>query len=102
MLKGRFPWLRSIKLAITEEKHSIQKILKLIQSTVILHNILIEVGELEKKEWIDDDDALAIDDDDRSPVLSPLDVINQGICSAAPKDERRTRLMYYFEEHFYF
>jgi hypothetical protein len=35
-------------------------------------------------------------------VLSPTDVLNMGIQQGAPKDERRRRLMYFFEEHFYF
>ena len=76
--------------------------MQLLESTIILHNILIEVGELEKKEWIDQDDFSDIDDADRAPTLSPMDILNQGIHAGAPKDERRTRLMYYFEEHFYF
>ena len=64
--------------------------------------MLIEIGELEKKDWIDDDDCSDIDDADRAPPLSPADVLNQGIQAGSAKDERRTRLMYYFEEHFYF
>ena len=102
MLKGRFPWLRSVRMLITEDKESLQKILKLLEATVVLHNILIETGELEKNDWIDHDDFSAIDDANRAPVLSVTDVLEQGIQTGAAKDERRTRLMYYFEEHFYF
>ena len=102
MLKGRFPWLRSIRLLITEDQNSLKKILRLLKATVVLHNILVEVGELEKNDWIDHDDFSDIDDADRASVLSASDVLNQGIHPGAPKDERRTRLMYYFEESTYF
>jgi hypothetical protein len=68
----------------------------------VLHNILIDLKEVEKKEWIDEDDFSDIDDADRAPVLSATDVLNQGLTPDDPKDERRRRLMYYFEEHFYF
>jgi hypothetical protein len=100
MLKGRFPWLRSIRVMITEEKRSLKYILDLL--TVILHNLLIDLKEQDKKEWIDDDDFSEVDDSDRVPTLSPMDVINQSIGNNAAKDERRRRLCYYFEEHFYF
>jgi DDE superfamily endonuclease len=102
LLKGRFPWLRSIRLKITEDKESLKQILELFDATVIVHNILIEIGEKDRQEWIDEDDFSDIDDEERVPTLSPADVLNQGIAAGAPKDERRTRLMYYFEEHFYF
>jgi DDE superfamily endonuclease len=102
MLKGRFPWLRSIRLIITEKKASIKKILRLLKATIVLHNLLIEIGEKDREEWIDQDDFSAIDDEDRAPMLSSTDVLNLGIAAGAPKDERRRRLMYYFEEHFYF
>jgi DDE superfamily endonuclease len=103
ILKGRFPWLRSIRLPITEEKKSIIRILKLLEATIILHNMLIQFKEEERKEWIiEEDDYSAVDDADRVPELSPTDVLNQAIADGAAKDERRRRLMYYFEEHFYF
>jgi hypothetical protein len=102
MLKGRFPWLRSIRILITEERRSLKQILSLLKATVVLHNLLIDLKEQDKKEWIDDDDFSDIDDDDRAPILSATDVLNQSIAADAAKDERRTRLMYYFEEFFYF
>lgn len=102
ILKGRFPWLRSIRLKITEKKQSLRAILNLLEASVILHNMLLDIRDMEKEDWIDRDDFSDIDDADRAPVLSALDVLNQGIPTGAPKDERRRRLMHYFEEHFYF
>jgi hypothetical protein len=63
---------------------------------------LIDLRERDKEEWIDDDDFSDIDDEERAPILSATDVINQSIAPNAAKDERRKRLQYYFEEHFYF
>jgi hypothetical protein len=108
MLKGRFPWLRSIRMKIKATHgdkrgiKSLKRMLKLLEATVALHNMLIEIKELEKREWIDEDDASNIDNPDRAPTLSPTDIINQGIHGQSPKDERRTRLMHYFEENIYF
>jgi hypothetical protein len=87
---------------ITEEKRSLKRILSLLKATVVLHNLLIDLRERDKEEWIDDDDFSDIDDDERGPVLDDTDVLNQGIAANAAKDERRKRLMYYFEEHVYF
>ena len=73
-----------------------------MEATGVLHNILIEVGELEKNDWIDHDDFSEIDDADRAPILEAGDVLNQGVHAGAAKDERRKRLMYFFEETAYF
>jgi DDE superfamily endonuclease len=101
ILKGRFPWLRSIRMKIKENKKSLRKILQLLEATIVVHNILIEIGEEEKAEWIDYDEFSDLDDAERAPYQEG-DALNQAIPNQAPKDERRTRLMYYFEEHQYF
>ncbi len=101
MLKGRFPWLRSIRLSITEDKKSILEILQLLEATILLHNMLIYLGEQDQEDWIDHDDFSDFDDAERAPHL-PGDALYDAIPLGAPKDERRTRLMYYFQEHYYF
>jgi DDE superfamily endonuclease len=101
LLKGRFPWLRSIRLKITEDKTSLKRILELLEATIILHNLLINLGEEERLEWIDHDDFSDLDDAERAPY-EPGDALNAAMPVGAPKDERRTRLMYYLEEHQYF
>jgi DDE superfamily endonuclease len=101
ILKGRFPWLRSIRMKITEEKKSLRRILHLLEATVIVHNMLLQWGEEERNEWIDYDDFSDLDAAERAPYEDG-DSLNQAIPDGAPKDERRTRLMYYFEEHYYF
>ena len=101
VLKGRFPWLRSIRLKITEDKSSLRNILYMIDATIVLHNILVEWGEEERKEWLEEDtDPIDLDDPLNSPYVDG-DALNAALPDGAPKDERRTRLMYYFEEHHY-
>jgi DDE superfamily endonuclease len=101
LLKGRFPWLRQIRMKITEDRDSLTHILELLDATIVLHNMLIELREEEVDDWVDWDDFSDIDEAVRAPYEEG-DVLNQAIPAGAPKDERRTRLMYYFEEHHYF
>jgi DDE superfamily endonuclease len=98
ILKGRFPWLRSIRQKITKDKNSIRRILQLIDATVILHNMLIEFGEDEKEDWIDFDDFSEI------AMQSPYeenDELNHAIPLWAPKDTRRSQILAYFKEFFH-
>ena len=61
LLKGRFPWLRSISLKVTEDKPSIRNILRMVHATLILHNILVEFSEDDRQEWIPvDEDSFSI------------------------------------------
>jgi hypothetical protein len=99
MLKGRFPWLRSIRLRIVPDDNSIKKILRLIKATIVLHNILIVFGDDNiDDEWIDYDDFSDLDDWERVPYEEG-DVLNTRVPSWARKDERRQQLLQYFEEH---
>ena len=59
------------------------------------------MGEQDRDNWIDQDDFSDLDDAERAPHL-PGDALYEPIPDNAPKDERRTRLMHYFEEHYYF
>ena len=73
----------------------------MIEATIVVHNILIEWGEEERKEWLEEDtDPIDLDDPLNSPYVEG-DALNTALPNGAPKDERRTRLMYYFEEHHY-
>jgi hypothetical protein len=71
---------------------------------LILHNLELKADVVkESLEGIlsDEDDFSSFDDAERAPYEEG-DALNQGIPGSAPKDERRTRLMFYFEEHHYF
>jgi len=74
ILKGRFPWLRSIRMKITEEKSLLRRILRLVEATIILHNMLLTCNEnMEIKAWIDED--------------------NISDCDAKGREEDQTELM---------
>jgi DDE superfamily endonuclease len=100
MLKGRFPWLRQIRLVITEDVRSLKRILRLIDASVILHNMLICFGEEEREEWIDLDDFSDMDAAERAPY-EDNDELNIRIPDGAPKDAKRSRLLNYFKEFFF-
>eukprot|EP00978_Attheya_sp_CCMP212_P009530 scaffold22545_cov61-Attheya_sp.AAC.1 len=60
ILKGRFPWLCSIPMQISDNPMFLKRILKYIDCCIVLHNILINHIQDEDvpEEWIDlDDDA---------------------------------------------
>ena len=100
MLKGRFLWLRHIRNIITDDIKTIRHILQLIDACVILHNLLIEFGEEDKSDWIDDDDFSDFDDAERAPN-NEHDELNVGIPAWAPKDSRQMRLFYYLKEYLF-
>ena len=60
MLKGRFPFLRSIHFRITEDKKSMKRIIMYIAVSVILHNLLIGFGD---EAEVCDDDVSEIDEE---------------------------------------
>ena len=86
ILKGRFPWLRSIQNKITEDPHSIGVILKYIEVCVILHNMLVE--ESIPGEWW-------ADMEDFDPVEICDDELNTPLRTGAANDERRQQLLRY-------
>ena len=100
ILKGRFPWLRGIRMKVTDQKSSVRRIVRMIDATVILHNMLTEFGEEENTAWIDEKDFSDLADGDRAPYEDG-DELNSPIPGWAPKDERRQQLLRYFKERFF-
>jgi DDE superfamily endonuclease len=98
ILKGRFPWLRQIRMLLTEDRASLRRILQMIDATVILHNILIEWGEEEDTSWIDFDDFSDLDDAMRAPYQEG-DELNEAIPTWMAKDTRRQRILNYLKEY---
>ena len=49
--KGRFPWLRSIRMKITDDHKSMTNILRVIKVTIIFHNFLIEENNGFEDSW---------------------------------------------------
>jgi len=67
ILKGRFPWLRGIGMKANDKASSVRRIVRLIDATIILHNMLIEFGEEENTAWIDEKDFSDLADGERAP-----------------------------------
>ena len=85
--KGRFPWLRNIRMIITNEKKSLKKILRYIDATVVLHNMLIDFG-VDVNEY-ECDSVSDIDDIQRIPEAQ---ILNLPIPAEAPKETCREQL----------
>ncbi|CAJ1946140.1 unnamed protein product [Cylindrotheca closterium] len=97
MLKGRFPWLQSMRNKITDDPNSRRKVVSIIGACIILHDFLIEETTLEE------DKFLWEDDDDKSTLTSqePLgddDELNQPIPEWATGDACRMQLQQYILE----
>jgi len=96
LLKGRFPWLCSIRKVISEDPETLRDILGLIDACVILHNFLVMQGLEEKEEELyQDDDVTVIDDYERLPQS---DELMQKVPVGSPGDHRRTQLLFYLKE----
>ena len=68
-------------MLITNETESLEKVLQYINATIVLHNLLIEMGGDvdENAAWDVDDECLtAIDNADRIPERSVLDMALPG------------------------
>jgi hypothetical protein len=93
ILKGRFPWLKSIPMVITENPKSVKKILKYIDCCVILHNLLVESDEV-PEDWLDigEEDLGGEQNEMPEELTAPLG-------AEAPDDARRSRLMAYFKDY---
>ena len=93
MWKGRFPWLRSIRMKIREDKKYLQQIIQVIRATVILHNFLIEENDAFEDSWYDLECTLDIDNG--GPEYAKE--LNRSACHNSKI--RRTQLMNYFDEN---
>ena len=96
LLKGRFPWLRSIRKNITENKKTLKEVLLWLDACVILHNFLLKNNvELYEEDWIDDEDSV-FDDSARRPEGD--DELNLPVPNNFPPDYRRTQVLYFLQE----
>jgi hypothetical protein len=94
ILKGRFPWLRSIRNKITEDAGSIKRILEYIECSIILHNLLLQSGDDIPQCWIDTDDFSDIGD----PGIPEDDELNLAVPDGAPNDERRRQVISFLHD----
>lgn len=79
ILKGRWSWLNCIPNTLDESIHSMKKILKLIDVTVILHNFLMENNLREDEKYF-----YTNTDTDNPRVLAPDDELNRPVPLDSP------------------
>jgi DDE superfamily endonuclease len=84
LLKGRFPFLRGIRMLIGNKAH-MSKVIDHVRGSVILHNYMID--QPFDSDWIDDNEGK----DDLEPEASSR-------LSNNPDNRRRNELMYYLSE----
>ena len=90
MLKARFPFLRSIRFKLTNEKRSMKRIIRYITTCVILHNLLLGFG-----------DEYEVADEDLS-TLNEENELNKALPSCPGcTDGRGEQLKNYILEQYY-
>ena len=90
ILKGRFPWLRSIPMVISDNAKSLKNVLRHIDCCMILHNLLMDLNDKPPEYYkSDDSDTDGGYDSDLDSPIHP----------GAAKDERRQKLLHYFKEY---
>jgi hypothetical protein len=101
MWKGRFGYLRKIRMRLDNDPSSLETILELIDSTVVLHNILIRNNDaVDVSTWfneLSDNEFSDMDDADRVPECVPL---RYSVPDGAPKGTRREQLKAFIRETF--
>ena len=90
MLKGRWPFLRSIRIQLTEDKRSLTRVIKYVTVCVVLHNLLIGFG----------DEPIDLFEEDVSDVDADNE-LNQPLDPLAHSAARREQLLNFMLERFY-
>ena len=91
--------MRKIRMLITDNPKSLKKILMYIDASIVLHNMLIDLGDgVVHPEWSDDADVLTdIDDPTRAPEESVLEL---PVPEGADKGTRREQLKQFLRDRF--
>ena len=89
VLKGRFPFLRSIRMKLTEDTQTLRKILDYISVCVTLHNLLVVRPE----------DEIDYEDEETFSDIDAENELNQPVQDILPQTTRRTQLTNYILEH---
>ena len=100
--KGRFCWLRNIRMKITNEKESLNRILHYINSTIVVHNMLIDWREADNRNTAWDEsvftDLTLIDNASHVPEIAEREVLDLPIPPHGQNDLRGIQLMQYICE----
>jgi len=99
ILKGHFPWLRSIRMKITKNKRLLRHVLRLLDATTILHNMLLTFkANMEITDWIDEDKKDDVSDCDAEGREEDMSELTKSIQEWMPNDARRSQLLNYFQD----
>jgi hypothetical protein len=99
MLKGRFQFLKSMPMKITEQKKSVKKILRIIDCCVIIHNFLLKVGDDElPNDWVEEEESDDESDDDASDVGHEVGEYFLSVDENDEDDSRRQVCMEYLKD----
>ena len=96
LLKGRFPWLRSIPCKLTQDVNCMRRTLHYIECCIILHNLLVQhTDHVEPEAWgADLDEFSDIDDPERAEEFG----LHNPIPPQANHGHRRQQLCNYVNE----
>jgi hypothetical protein len=98
MLKGRFPWLRSMRCCLTDDFESMQTILEFIDTAVILHNILLfELNDEISTEWFTTNQLVTAGD---RLLNDSTHKLNTAVPATADKYCRRLQLTNYLVDNY--
>ena len=86
ILKGRWQFLRSIRMRLSDNENDLRNILNYITVAIIIHNILIGFGNNGEEFYENDGDQSDIDEDNE---------LNQPIADGLANDTRRSHLLGY-------
>ena len=90
LLKGRFPFLQSIRCRITNKKRSFKRVLRYLHVCIILHNLLIG--------WGDDHELTCNDDDDYFSDIDADNELNKATLSVSGGYRSRDQLFHWMME----
>lgn len=91
--KGRLPWLRKIRMVINDDPESLRRILKYIDASVVLHNMLIRLGDNHPaNDWNVDEIIAEISDVDEDTQIPEERVLNMPVPRGSHKGTRREQL----------
>jgi hypothetical protein len=89
-------------MKITNNKKSLKRILRYVDATIVLHNMLIDWNEAEHRNMAWDEsvvtDLTSIDDVDRAPVLAEREVLDLPVTNGVHNDLCSKQLMRYICE----
>jgi hypothetical protein len=96
ILKGRFPFLRTIRMVIKDDGgKSIRKMCEYVEAAIILHNLLVEQKDEVPDQWVDSDDLSDMEDPNRGMSAAEIADLHSPVPPNAPRDLRRQQMAGY-------